>query len=143
MIGGHEDVINEEEDRLAREKLRRWQACQVAKSFVDNTINRVVANYRMSSPTSPPFEDPWYCLLRGNRMEDTAVSMAIRNYGLVPALNLIPICSLDDEEVSNVPECKINMQTSVSASSSETLAMTDSEAASGEGKYLIWFIIIF
>lgn len=134
MLEGQETAVHKQEDR--REKLRCWQACQVAQGFVNNTINSVLENYRKSPPSSHRFEDPWYCLLRGNQMEDTAVSMAIRNHGLVPSLDLIPFCPLMNEEVSDVPECNVDVQKFATANSSETLVLTDSEAAntSGEGK---------
>ncbi|XP_063974525.1 uncharacterized protein LOC135161143 [Diachasmimorpha longicaudata] len=69
----------ERTERLIREKLRRWQACQMAKGFVDNTINRVMENYILG----PQVDASQFRLFRGNEMEDTAVMMAIRNHGLV------------------------------------------------------------
>lgn len=137
----HDESISEEDDRRAREKLRCWQACQVAKGFVDNTINRVLENYHKSPAMSHPFEDPWYCFLHGNQMEDTAVSMAIRNHGLVPSLNhVIPFCPLVNEEASDLPEGTVNMQTAVTENSSETLVLTDSEAASTSGEGMIIYL---
>ncbi|OXU17139.1 hypothetical protein TSAR_006437 [Trichomalopsis sarcophagae] len=132
------EVIDEEEDRRAREKLRGWQACQVAKGFVDNTINRVLENYITSPPASYPFEDLWYRLFRGNQMEDTAITMAIRNHGLGRSLDLAQSPSLLAERVSNVPQNSENTQAPVATTSSEALLLTDSEAASnsGEGDWL-------
>ncbi|XP_015124253.1 uncharacterized protein LOC107046211 [Diachasma alloeum] len=69
----------ERTERLIREKLRRWQACQMAKGFVDNTINRVMENYILG----PQVDASQFRLFRGTDMEDTAVMMAIRNHGLV------------------------------------------------------------
>ncbi|XP_011300306.1 uncharacterized protein [Fopius arisanus] len=66
-------------EKLIREQLRRWQACQVAKGFVDNTINRVMENYILG----PQADASQFRLFRGTDMEDTAVMMAIRNHGLV------------------------------------------------------------
>ncbi|KAG7207911.1 hypothetical protein KM043_009501 [Ampulex compressa] len=73
----------------AREKLKRWQACQLAKGFVDNTINRVLENYIMGTHASYSSEDSRFCLFRGNDMENTAVMMAIRNHGLVQSAELV------------------------------------------------------
>lgn len=78
----------DEEERLSREKLKGWQAFQVAKGFVDNTINRVMEHYIMAPAGTFFLEDPWMRSFRGDEMEDTAVSMAIRNHGLVPSANL-------------------------------------------------------
>lgn len=69
-----------EYDRNERLTLERWQACQVAKGFVDNTINRVMENYILG-PQADPSQ---FRLFRGTEMENTAVMMAIRNHGLVP-----------------------------------------------------------
>ena len=130
----------EELDRRAREKLRGWQACQVAKSFVDNTINRVLENYIMSPPFSYPFEDPWYRLFRGNQMEDTAVTMAIRNHGLVRLLDFNQSPSLINERVSNVPENSNSSEASATATAAEAPLSTETETAntSGEGSLLIY-----
>lgn len=62
----------------AREKLKRWQACQTLKGFVDNVINRVLEIFIRDDPWSYPAG-----VSRGNEMEDAAVMMAIRNYGLI------------------------------------------------------------
>ncbi|KAF7992895.1 hypothetical protein HCN44_005239 [Aphidius gifuensis] len=68
-----------EYDRNERLTLERWQACQVAKGFVDNTINRVMENYILG-PQADPSQ---FRLFRGTEMENTAVMMAIKNHGLV------------------------------------------------------------
>ncbi|XP_051162922.1 uncharacterized protein LOC127282607 [Leptopilina boulardi] len=77
----------DEEERLSREKLKGWQAFQVAKGFVDNTINHVMEHYIMATTGNFFLEDPWMRSFHGDEMEDTAVSMAIRNHGLVPSMN--------------------------------------------------------
>ncbi|XP_017876029.1 uncharacterized protein LOC108622584 [Ceratina calcarata] len=71
-----EDVEYDDAEKQAREKLKRWQACQVAKGYVDNTINIVLENYMYS------LEESRFQLFGGNDMEDTAVMMAILNHGL-------------------------------------------------------------
>ena len=78
----------DEQERRSREKLKGWQAFQVAKGFVDNTINRVMEHYIMAPAGTFFLEDPWLRSFRGDEMENTAVSMAIRNHGLVPSTNL-------------------------------------------------------
>ncbi|XP_058807764.1 uncharacterized protein LOC131673639 isoform X2 [Phymastichus coffea] len=128
-------VIDQEEDRRARAKLNSWQACQVAKGFVDDAINRVLENYIISPPASYPFEDPWYRLFQDNQMEDTAVSMAIRNYGLVRSLDLTQSPSLVNECISNVPENSENTQAPTTTATTNPL-LIDSEAASTSGDWL-------
>ncbi|XP_043671571.1 uncharacterized protein LOC122630766 [Vespula pensylvanica] len=78
----------EHEDVERREKLRRWQACQVAKGFVDNTINKMLENFIVPSE-SYSLGDPEFRVFRGNDMENTAVMMAIRNHGLVQSTELV------------------------------------------------------
>ncbi|XP_015519230.1 uncharacterized protein LOC124298911 [Neodiprion virginianus] len=84
----YEDEESNEIETRARERLKKWQARQVAKGFVDNTINRVLENYVMS----PPFNDIYPRLItRTNDMEDRAVAMAIQNHGLVQlTANYVP-----------------------------------------------------
>lgn len=131
------EVIDKEEDQQSREKLRGWQTAQVARGLVDNTINHVLEKYRMSPPASYPFEDPWYLLLRGNGMEDTAVTMAIRNYGIFRTLDLTQSPSPIGKGVSNVPENSDCTQAPVATTSSEALLSTDSEAASTSGEGIV------
>ncbi|XP_050596844.1 uncharacterized protein LOC126925392 [Bombus affinis] len=83
MVQETENVEYDDAERQAREKLKRWQACQVAKGYVDNTINVVLENYIMVTSSSYSVEESRFQLFRGNDMEDTAVMMAIRNHGLV------------------------------------------------------------
>ena len=64
----------------------------------------------MSPPSSYPFEDPWYRLLRGNQMEDTAVSMAIRNHGLVRSTDQTQSQISSNEEGIIVPQNFENVQ---------------------------------
>lgn len=94
-LNENEETVQEEEnveyddaERHAREKLKRWQACQVAKGYVDNTINKVLENYIMGTPTYS-LEESRFQLFRENDMEDTAVMMAIRNHGLVQTTGLV------------------------------------------------------
>ncbi|KAK9301780.1 hypothetical protein QLX08_005981 [Tetragonisca angustula] len=84
-----ENVEYDDAERQAREKLKRWQACQVAKGYVDNTINKVLENYIMVTSSSYSLEESRFQLFRGNDMEDTAVLMAIRNHGLVQSAGLV------------------------------------------------------
>ena len=77
------NVEYDDAERHAREKLKRWQACQVAKGFVDNTINKIVENYIVGASSPYPLEESMFQLFGGNDMEDAAVMMAIRNHGLV------------------------------------------------------------
>ncbi|XP_016921984.1 uncharacterized protein LOC108003914 isoform X2 [Apis cerana] len=84
-----ENVEYDDVEKQAREKLKRWQACQVAKGYVDNTINKVLENYIMGTSSSYSLEESRFQLFRGNDMEDTAVMMAIRNHGLVQSAELV------------------------------------------------------
>ncbi|CAL1679355.1 unnamed protein product [Lasius platythorax] len=77
------------------EKLKLWQAFQEEEGSMDNSINEVLAYYRMMPPLMhPPLleEDSvgsrFHLSYRGNDMEDTAVTMAIRNHGLVQSAEL-------------------------------------------------------
>lgn len=83
-----ENVEYDDAERHAREKLKRWQACQVAKGYVDNTINKVLEHYLMRTSTYS-LEESRFQLFRENDMEDTAVMMAIRNHGLVQTTGLV------------------------------------------------------
>ncbi|XP_031829957.1 uncharacterized protein LOC116425861 [Nomia melanderi] len=73
----------EDPEHVQYEKLKKWQMCQVAKGFLDNTINKVLENYIMGAPPSYPLDESRFQWIRENDMEDTAVLMAIRNHGLV------------------------------------------------------------
>ncbi|XP_029179149.1 uncharacterized protein LOC114946673 [Nylanderia fulva] len=77
------------------EKLKLWQAFQEEEGSMDNSVNEVLAYYRMMPPLMhPPLleEDSvgsrLHLSYRGNDMEDTAVTMAIRNHGLVQSVEL-------------------------------------------------------
>lgn len=96
----------------------------------------------MAPPASYPFEDPWYHLFRGNQMEDTAVTMAIRNYGLVRSLDLSQSPSLVNECTPNVPENSENTQAPTATTTSDPLS-TDSEAASISGEGIFCFPLLF
>lgn len=80
---------HDDAERRAREKLKRWQACQVAKGFVDNTINKIVENYIAGASSPYPLEESMFQLFGGNDTEDAAVTMAIRNHGLVQSTELV------------------------------------------------------
>ncbi|XP_012282847.1 uncharacterized protein LOC105701028 [Orussus abietinus] len=85
-----------ENERLEREELKRWQALQDARAFVDNAVNRILERHIMSQPTA----------FRGSEMEDTAVTMAIRNHGLVQSTGLVsqtsrPICKNGSNGICN------------------------------------------
>ncbi|XP_076757712.1 uncharacterized protein LOC143427445 [Xylocopa sonorina] len=84
-----ENVEYDDAERVAREKLKRWQACQVAKGYVDNTINILLENYIMGTSSCYSLEESRFQLFRGNDMEDTAVTMAILNHGLVQSTGLV------------------------------------------------------
>lgn len=74
------------------EKLKLWQAFQEEEGSMDNSINEVLAYYRMMHPPDPLEEDSigsrFHLSYRRNDMEDTAVTMAIRNHGLVQSAEL-------------------------------------------------------
>ncbi|KYQ51082.1 hypothetical protein ALC60_09880 [Trachymyrmex zeteki] len=74
------------------EKLKLWQAFQEEEGSMDNSINEVLAYYRMMHPPDPLEEESvgsrFHMSYRGNDMEDTAVTMAIRNHGLVQSAEL-------------------------------------------------------
>lgn len=139
----------DEEERLSREKLKGWQALQVAKGFVDNTINRVMERYIMASTGSFFLEDPWMRSFRGDEMEDTAVSMAIRNHGLVPLNNLSQSNSFfagttvnffSNQDCSNYPlnssEIANNFSGSTSTSSSSAPATSSQVDVSPERNWI-------
>lgn len=129
----------EQEDIERREKLRRWQACQVAKGFVDNTINKMLENFILPAE-SYSVEDPECRVFRGNDMENTAVMMAIRNHGLVQTAdqgsqsdnfynNETPWTNNDNTNVpccpsSNVQETE-DISNSIAASSTNSLKSND------------------
>ncbi|XP_034949738.1 uncharacterized protein [Chelonus insularis] len=76
-------------DVLAREKFQRFQNeidkhCYMGS--VDNTINQVMETYILK----PPTERAHLRLFRELEMEDTAVTMAIRNHGLVHSTEFVP-----------------------------------------------------
>ncbi|XP_012266111.2 uncharacterized protein LOC105691890 [Athalia rosae] len=82
----------EEEERMeierrARERLKKWQARHVAKGFMDNTINHVLED-DVAAPSFGAMHSRDH--LRTNDMEDRAVTMAIRNHGLVQPSNFLP-----------------------------------------------------
>ncbi|XP_076299998.1 uncharacterized protein LOC143218602 [Lasioglossum baleicum] len=88
-IQDSENIEYDEAERYTRERLTQWQMCQVAKGFLDNTINKVLENYIMGAPSSYPLEESRFQTIRGNDMEDTAVLMAIRSHGLARSMELV------------------------------------------------------
>lgn len=83
----------DEIEKRAREKLKMWQAFQAAKGTVDNTVNRVLEDCNMIAAPDCLEEDlteGLFRFFRENDMEDTAVMMAIRNYGLVQSVDPVP-----------------------------------------------------
>ncbi|XP_014487318.1 PREDICTED: uncharacterized protein LOC106751054 isoform X2 [Dinoponera quadriceps] len=79
----------DEVERRAREKLKRWQAFQDAKGTMDNTVNKVLEDCNMMAALDcleEDLTDGLFHFFRENDMEDTAVMMAIRNYGLVQSV---------------------------------------------------------
>lgn len=74
------------------EKLKLWQAFQEEKASMDNSINEIFAYSSMMYPKiieehkSINLFKHWP--YRRNDMEDTAVTMAIRNHGLVQSAEL-------------------------------------------------------
>ncbi|XP_071874311.1 uncharacterized protein [Bombus fervidus] len=141
-----ENVEYDDAERQAREKLKRWQACQVAKGYVDNTINVVLENYIMVTSSSYSVEESRFQLFRGNDMEDTAVMMAIRNHGLVQSAGLVSQssafyndkapgywtnneytdvhCSCPSNRIQNVG----NFENSVATTSANSLRLNDSKS---------------
>lgn len=143
MVQETENVEYDDAERQAREKLKRWQACQVAKGYVDNTINVVLENYIMVTSSSYSVEESRFQLFRGNDMEDTAVMMAIRNHGLVQSAGLVSQssafysdkapgywtnndvhCSCPTNRIQNVG----NFENSVATTSANSLRLNDSKS---------------
>lgn len=146
MVQETENVEYDDAERQAREKLKRWQACQVAKGYVDNTINVVLENYIMVTSSSYSVEESRFQLFRGNDMEDTAVMMAIRNHGLVQSAGLVSQssafysdkapgywtnneytdvhCSCPSNRIQNVG----NFENSVATTSANSLRLNDSKS---------------
>ncbi|XP_015182188.1 PREDICTED: uncharacterized protein LOC107069406 [Polistes dominula] len=130
-----QDAENVElEDVKRREKLRRWQACQVATGVVDNTINNMLEDLIPNESFS--VEETEFRLLRESDMENTAVMMAIRNHGLVSSRELFPTpnnrCRTAYWSNAHVSYCSSsNMQdtggfsNSIASSSAKSLAIFD------------------
>lgn len=92
----------DEVERRAREKLKRWQAFQAAKGTMDNTVNKVLEDCNMLTALDCLEEDlteGLFRFFRENDMEDTAVMMAIRNYGLVQSVD--PVSQSHDDKTLN------------------------------------------
>lgn len=65
--------------------LRKWQARQIAKGFVDNTINRVLENWMVAPFDATDFVEN--CDNDG-QVEDEGILMAIQSHGLQPGSRL-------------------------------------------------------
>lgn len=59
--------------------LRKWQARQIAKGFVDNTINRVLENWMVAPFDAADFVENCD---NGGQIEDEGILMAIQSHGL-------------------------------------------------------------
>lgn len=59
--------------------LRKWQARQIAKGFVDNTINRVLENWMVAPFDAADFVENCD---NGGQVEDEGILMAIQSHGL-------------------------------------------------------------
>lgn len=73
--------------------LRKWQARQIAKGFVDNTINRVLENWMVA-----PFDagDLIENADNGGQVEDEGIMMAIQSHGLQSGANRPDNCSVNN-----------------------------------------------
>lgn len=60
--------------------LRKWQARQIAKGFVDNTINRVLESWMVAAPFDAT--DFVENCDHGGKVEDEGILMAIQSHGL-------------------------------------------------------------
>lgn len=83
-------IAYDDAEKQANEKLKKWQACQVAQGFIDNAVNKLLENCTSGIPTFDVLEESISQLFARNDMVDTAVTMAIRNHGLVQMNELIP-----------------------------------------------------
>ncbi|XP_076236083.1 uncharacterized protein LOC143180320 isoform X2 [Calliopsis andreniformis] len=83
------DIECDDAERLANEKLKKWQTYQAAKGCVDNAINIFRETCIKRANLLRRLEKYQLQLFRGNDMENTAVMMAIRNHGLIQSDKLI------------------------------------------------------
>ncbi|XP_078041364.1 uncharacterized protein LOC144472288 isoform X2 [Augochlora pura] len=88
-IQDSENIEYDEAERHTREKLIKWQMCQLTAAFLDNIMNKSLENYVMGTSSSYPLQESRFQAIRGNDMEDTAVLMAIRSHGLVRSVELV------------------------------------------------------
>lgn len=84
-----ENAEYEDAERHAREKLKRWQICQLVKGCVDNNVNQILENYIVNGSSCYPIDVSRFYLFGGNDMEDSAITMAIQNHGLVQSAGLV------------------------------------------------------
>lgn len=160
ILNGQDEVIQETEnmeyddaERLARVRLKRWQVCQVAKGYLDNTINKILEDsIIMGTSSSYSLEESSFQLFNccsgcSNNMEDTAVMMAIRNHGLVQSAGLVSqssafysdkapgywtnneytdvYCSCSSNRVQGVG----NFENSLATTSADSLRLNDSKCS--------------
>lgn len=111
----HDEIIYQIQ---IEEKLKLWQAFQEEEGSMDNTINEVLAYYRMMHPPDPLEEESsvgsrFHLSYRRNDMEDTAVTMAIRNHGLVQSADLAlqpPYCKCIGVNCSFSSKCMYELE---------------------------------
>jgi hypothetical protein len=99
---------------------------------IDNFMNCVFENCMMTPAYHLQYEPD---LLEDDEMEDTAVTMAIYNHGLVRAQNFSQLPSLITDRLSDIPQNSINTRQTPSATRpAEAVLLTDSELASTSGE---------
>lgn len=79
--------------------LQKWQARQIARGFVDNTINSVLETWN-----NPPFDAVDFvenCANDG-QVEDDAILMAIQSHGLQSSRNLHQLSSREQADMASI-----------------------------------------
>lgn len=123
----------DEVEQRAREKLLIWQTQQVAKGFVDNTINRML-EYGITVPylfdLFENIEELRSTVSIGDDMENTAIMTAIHNYGLVQSTELFSEPGILYRNVScSYPASRVqearNVFNSIAASSTSSLRLNE------------------
>lgn len=106
--------------------LLRWQARQLAKGFVDNTINKVLEQWRLSVHASDLFLEN----CDGDELvEDEGILMAIQSHGLRQELNY----NSGNESVPQV-ESLLGNSVSTAEDSDNRLNCEESDCRDGERK---------
>lgn len=106
--------------------LLRWQARQLAKGFVDNTINRVLEQWRLSVHASDLFLEN----CDGDELvEDEGILMAIQSHGLRQELNY----NSDNDGVHQV-ESLLDNSVSTTEDSENRHSCQESDYRDGERK---------